>query len=176
MVRCPNIACIGLHVVLTCIEKLISTFCYFFSYFGVLINCRSWVWNLHNIFLRCAETVAISMFKDFWYFHLWKFNSIIFSCQWSLIWKFCNLLLDIFRCVDSACITEYLVLSYIEKSFSNVGHFFSYFLMVNKLCKLISLNYATYFRYVQKIKHCLCFRPFSVFIYGKFNSNYYLHF
>ena len=62
-----------------------------------------------------------------------------------------NLLLDIFRCVDSACITEYLVLSYIEKSFSTVGHFFSYFLMINKLCKLISLNYAIYFRYVQKI-------------------------
>ena len=38
------------------------------------------------------------------------------------------------------------------------------------------LNYAKYFRHLQKIKHCLCLKPFSVLIYGKFNSNYFLHF
>ena len=40
----------------------------------------------------------------------------------------------------------------------------------------MSVNYAANFRYVQKIKHCLCLMPFSVFIYGKFNSNYYVYF
>ena len=29
-------------------------------------------------------------------------------------------------------------------------------------------------RHVQKLKHYLYFRPVSVFIYGKFNSNYYI--
>ena len=33
------------------------------------------------------------------------------------------------------------------------------------------LNYAKYFRHVQRIKNCLCLKPFSVLIYGKFNSN-----
>ena len=40
-------------------------------------------------------------------------------------------------------------------------HFFSYFLLANKL--LNSLNYKAYFRHVQKPKHYLCLRPFNVF-------------
>ena len=81
-----------------------------------------------------------------------------------------NLILAIFRHVDSAYIIGYLVLSYVKKLISNAVHFLSYFLLLNKLCGLMSLNYATYYRYVQKIKHYFCFGPFTVFIYGKFNS------
>ena len=84
-------------------------------------------------------------------------------------------------CVDSAYITGYLVLPYIEKSFSTVGHFLATFCWLINYMGWISyhlsyLNYAIYFRHVQKIKHSLCLRPFSVFIYGKFISNYSLHF
>ena len=38
------------------------------------------------------------------------------------------------------------------------------------------INCARYFRHVQKIKHCLCLKPYSVFIYGKLKSNYFFTF
>ena len=73
--------------------------------------------------------------------------------------------MDIFRNVDNAYTTGNIVLFYIEK-------------LISTVCWMswISLNYATYFRHAQQIKHCSYFSPFSVFIYGKFNSNYYLYF
>ena len=40
---------------------LILRVCYFFSYFGVSINCRSWAFKLRNIFLTCAENKAICL-------------------------------------------------------------------------------------------------------------------
>ena len=36
------------------------------------------------------------------------------------------------------------------------------------------LNYATYFKRVQRIKHCLCLEPSVIFIYGKFHSILYI--
>ena len=42
-----------------------------------------------------------------------------------------NFILDILGHVVSAYITGYLVLSYIEKLISTVGHFFSFFLLVS---------------------------------------------
>ena len=63
MDKYPNIVFIGLLLVLAYIERLISTVCDFFSYFGMPINCKNWVCKLHNIFLICAETEAISMFE-----------------------------------------------------------------------------------------------------------------
>ena len=36
-----------------------------FSYFGMSINCRSWVCKLRNIFLTCAEIEAVSIFEGF---------------------------------------------------------------------------------------------------------------
>ena len=69
MARYPNIVFIGLQIVLAYIKRLISTVCDFFSYFGMSINCRSWVCKLHNMFLTCVETegkcVEISMFEGF---------------------------------------------------------------------------------------------------------------
>ena len=43
MVRYENIVFIGLYLILVYVERLISRVCYFFSYFGVSINCRSWI-------------------------------------------------------------------------------------------------------------------------------------
>ena len=83
--------------------------------------------------------------------------------------KIINLILDIFRNVDSAYITEYLVLSYIEKLISTVGYFLATFCWLVNCMSWMSyyfsyLNYATCFIHVQKIKHCLYLKPFSVFI------------
>ena len=59
----------------------------------------------------------------------------------------------------------------------NFWPFFSCFLLVNmswmSYC-FRHLNYAKYFKHVQKIKHWLCLKPFSVLIYGKFNSIFYI--
>ena len=63
--RYPSIVFVGLYLILAYIERLISTVWCFFNYFGVSINCMSWVGELHNIFLTCAETEAISMFEAF---------------------------------------------------------------------------------------------------------------
>ena len=69
-----------------------------------------------------------------------------------------NLILDIFRYVVSDYITGYLVLFYRKRNF-NCWSFSSYFLLVNLSWMSYYfgyLNYAKYFRYVQKISHCLC--------------------
>ena len=63
MFRYPHIVVIGLYLVLTCIEKLISTVCYFFSYFGVSIIGVGFV--NYTKFLTCAKTETTSMFKGF---------------------------------------------------------------------------------------------------------------
>ena len=87
--------------------------------------------------------------------------------------------MDIFRYADSAYNTVYLVLSYIEKLIPAVSYFLVKSWLIN--CWLIycmswmSLIYAISFRHIQKIKHCICLRLFSVFIYGKFNSNFELN-
>ena len=65
MATYPNIVFIRLYLVLAYIESLISRVCEVFSYFGMSINCRSWVCKLHNIFLIFAATEAISMPKGF---------------------------------------------------------------------------------------------------------------
>ena len=113
---------------------------------------------------------SISTNQYFLAFLVWPVN-----CSSLII----NLILDIFRYAVSAYITGYLVLSYIEKLISTVGHFFSNFLLINMSWMpyyFRYLNYAKYFRHVQKIKHCLCLKLFSVFISGKFSYNYFLHF
>ena len=56
-------------------------------------------------------------------------------------------------------ISHYLI----EELISTGSHFF---LMVNKFF-VISLNYATYFRHVHKLKHNLYLRPFNMFSFMK---------
>ena len=72
-------------------------------------------------------------------------------------------------------IKEYFALSYIVKLISTGSHIFS-----DVCCSIdcrsgISLNYKTYFRHAQLLKHYLYLKPFNTFSSepGKFNSNYY---
>ena len=73
-----------------------------------------------------------------------------------------NPILDIFRCVGSAYIIEYLVLCYkkmfyTEKLFSTVSHFLLFFCWLIYCTSWISLSYATYFTHVQESNHRFCF-------------------
>ena len=56
--------------------------------------------------------------------------------------------------------TGYFALSYEEKPISTSSHFFSYFLLVNKLYES---NYKTNFRHFQKLKQYLYLRSFNLF-------------
>ena len=56
--------------------------------------------------------------------------------------------------------TGYFALSYKEKPISTGSHFFSCFLLVNKLYEL---NYKTNFRHFQKLKQYLYLRSFNLF-------------
>ena len=63
-----------------------------------------------------------------------------------------------------------------RKIIFNCWPLFSYFLLVNMSWMLYyfrCLKYAKYFKHVQKMKHCLCLKPFSVLIYGEFSCNYF---
>ena len=118
--RYANIVFLRLYLVLEYLEKLISTFWCFFSYFGVSINFSSWVCKSHNIFMTSAEIEAIPMFQGFLYCHQFQIiDSFLAAFYLVRKWfssdlEIINLVLDIFRYVDSAYITRYLVPSYIE--------------------------------------------------------------
>ena len=71
-------------------------------------------------------------------------------------------------------IALYIKMSFIEKLISTARHFLATFWWLKNFMSWMSLNYATYFGHVQKIKHCFCLRPFSVFIHGKFSSIRYI--
>ena len=73
-----------------------------------------------------------------------------------------NPILDIFRCVGSAYIIEYLVLCYKKnvlrrKIIFNCWPFFPLFCWLMYCTSWISLSYATYFRHVQDSNHRFCF-------------------
>ena len=63
--RYTNIVYIGRYLILTNIERFISTSCCFFSYMCWSVNCMSWVSKFNNFFLTCTETEARFIFKDF---------------------------------------------------------------------------------------------------------------
>ena len=58
MWRYTNIVYIGWCLVLTCIERFISTVSCFFSYICCSVNCMGWVTKFNNFFLTCTETEA----------------------------------------------------------------------------------------------------------------------
>ena len=142
-----NIVFVGLYLVLTYTEMVNFTSLLLFSYFGLSINCRIFLSGLYKLF---------------------KSDLI-------------NLIFDIFKYADSAYVTGHLLLACIEKSISIDGDFLVTFYWLISCVSWMSyyfsyLNYATYFRHVQRIKHCLYLRLFIVFMKRKFNSNYYVHF
>ena len=65
MSRYTNIVYIGRYLVLTYIERFISTVCCFFSYICWSVNCMSWVSKFNNFFLTCTETEARFIFEGF---------------------------------------------------------------------------------------------------------------
>ena len=65
MSRYTNIVYIGRYLVLTYIERFISTVCCFFSYICWSVNCMSWVSKFNNFFLICTETEARFIFEGF---------------------------------------------------------------------------------------------------------------
>ena len=63
--RYTNIVYIGRYLILTNIERFISTSCCFFSYMCWSVNCMSWVSKFNNFFLTCTETDAKFIFECF---------------------------------------------------------------------------------------------------------------
>ena len=153
-----------MYLILAYIERLISRVSYFFSYFGVSINCK-----LHNIFL----TLSLRAFSIVIYESSISTNQyfLAFFCLVCKLFKsdleIINLILDIFRYVISAYIIRISHTVFYRKINFNCQLFFSYFLLVNVIWMSYYFNYAKYFRHVQKIKHCLCLKPFSVLISGE---------
>ena len=65
MSRYTNIVYIGRYLVLTYIERFISTVCCFFSYICWPANCMSLVSKFHSFFLTCRETETRFIFEGF---------------------------------------------------------------------------------------------------------------
>ena len=65
MSRYTNIVYIGRYLVLTYIERFISTVCCFFSYIYWSVKCMSWVSKFKKIFLTYRETEARFIFEGF---------------------------------------------------------------------------------------------------------------
>ena len=63
--RYTNIAYTGRYLVLTYIERFVSTICCFFSYICWSVNCMNWVSKFNNFFLTCRETDARFIFEGF---------------------------------------------------------------------------------------------------------------
>ena len=63
--RYTNIDYIAKYLVLTYIERFISTVCCFLRYICWSVNCMSWVSKFNNFFLTCTETEARFIFEGF---------------------------------------------------------------------------------------------------------------
>ena len=89
MSRYTNIVYIGRYLVLTYIERFISTVCCFFSYICWSVNCMSWVSKFNNFFLTCTETEARFIFEGFNIVLYRKFisDSLILFCFFYLVCK-----------------------------------------------------------------------------------------
>ena len=77
--RDAHIVYTEMYVVVTYIETLFPTTCYFFSSICWSVNCMSQVSKFHNFFLTCLETEAIFVFESFNYCQLWKVQFQLFS-------------------------------------------------------------------------------------------------
>ena len=152
--RYTNIVYIGMYLVLTEMERLFSTVCYFFSHFCWSVNYISRVSKFHNFFLDifrnwgkvyiwgilvlpCME----SLFPTFQYFFLAFFhlvckllNSIV-NCSFLLVSKLYELKLWFQICPEAETwiyIWEFLVLLFIKSSICTICAYSDFFLV----CKL----------------------------------------
>ena len=89
MSRYRNIVFIWRYLILTYIERFISTVCWFFSYICWSVNSMSLVSKVNNIFLTCWETEARFTFEGFNIVLYGKFisDSAILFCFFNLVCK-----------------------------------------------------------------------------------------
>ena len=89
MSRYTDIVYIGRYLVLTYIERFISTVKCFFSYICWSVNCMSWVSKYNNFFLTCMATEARFIFEVFHIILYEKFisDSLILFCFFYLVCK-----------------------------------------------------------------------------------------
>ena len=89
MSRYINIVYIRRYLVLTYIERFISTVCCFFSYTAWSVYCMSWVSKFNN-FLTCRETEGRFIFEGFNIVLYGKFKELFQplcqSVNWLSLW------------------------------------------------------------------------------------------
>ena len=141
------------------------------------VNDTTYFWNVRKL----RQYLRLRAFSIVIYESSIPTNQYFF---WAIfVWSVNYEILVIYIYVDSAYVTGYLPHFYIKyicliqkKEFSSSAILLAIFCWLINCTSWMSWNYASYFSYVQRIKHCLCLRPFSVFIQEKLSSNYYLSF
>ena len=184
--RNTNIVYIGRCLVLTYIERFVSTVCCFFSYISWSVNCISGLSKLNNVFLTCTGTEARFIFESFIFALYGKVISnspILFLLFY--IWSV-NCSSGFFRAILSVSKLYELslwIIEHISEISSNVrnnlylrpcniaiyGKFYLYCLFTIstmfvlfsglQIVKIQSINYALYFGSV-KIHKCLYWSVF----------------
>ena len=131
--------------------------------------CGNWgniyAWELSVLSFMKVQFQLISIFLSYFCLicKLWNFGHL-HICGQCLCYRISSTFLyKIYRLIQ-------------KKEFSSSAILLAIFCWLINCTSWMSWNYASYFSYVQRIKHCLCLRPFSVFIHEKFSSNYYLSF
>ena len=89
MSRSTNNVYIWRYLILTYIERFISTVCCFVSYISWSANCMSWVCKFNNFFLTCWKTGERFIFEGFNIVLYGKFisDSAILFCFFYLVCK-----------------------------------------------------------------------------------------
>ena len=90
--RYTSIAYIGVYLALIWIERLFSTVWYFLSYFCWSVKYMSRPSKFPQIFYDIQKAEEKYIFKDFYYWHLWKVqfqlsNSFLGFFMWSVNWS-----------------------------------------------------------------------------------------
>ena len=88
--RYTNSIYFEVYLVVTYLERLFSTVCYFLSYFCWSVACMSRVIKFHNCFLTCSEIKTTFIFEGFLYCRLCKVQFQLSStAQVTFLFTFC---------------------------------------------------------------------------------------
>ena len=96
-VKIRNIVYIGRYLVLTFIERFISTVCCFFSYIYWSVNCMSRVSIFNSFFLTCTDTEARFIFEGFTIVLYGKFISDSLILFFTFFYLVCKLFKGLFQ-------------------------------------------------------------------------------
>ena len=174
--RYKNIVFITLHLILAYIKSLMQLFLYITQH--IFDMCRNWV-NIYGLGILVLSFIKVQfqLIDTFLAFFVWSINFPSLICKLKMLfWTFSDMWTVVILQDISYCFLYKKCLPYIEKLISTVGHFLATFRWLINRMSWMSLNFVTFFRYMQKSKHCFCLRPFSNFIHGNFNYNYYIRF